>query len=297
MIWNNSLVRIANRPFFYKRWAKAGAHYIKDLVNDDFTTINYREFREKYCSSVSFLEFYGVTSAIRSALKSMKFKTQEGKDQEFSVQKLIAATKPTKLVYKILIRKTSTRPQKSQEKWVKDCGLEVVEDLSWRSIYLLPRLCTISTRIRNFQFKFLHRRIATNTFLFKVGISDTALCYLCKTDKETLIHLFWECSVMKTFWERVQGFFVSIHLIPASHVLDIYECLGFKGKKDDILVSHCLLLARYYIYCCKFKNVSPSIREYAQQLKYNLETEKQISTVTDSQNKFQKKWHKILHAL
>ena len=64
MIWNNSLVRNANRPFFYKRLAKAGAHYIKDLVNDDFTTINYRELREKYCSSVSFLEFYGVTSAM-----------------------------------------------------------------------------------------------------------------------------------------------------------------------------------------------------------------------------------------
>ena len=89
--------------------------------------------------------------------------------------------------------------------------------------------------------------------------------YLCKTDKETLIHLFWECSVTKTFWARVHCFFVSIHLIPASHVLDIYECLGFRGEKDDILVSHCLLLARYYICRCKFKNISPSIREYAQQ--------------------------------
>ena len=137
--------------FCYKRLGQSWCtHYIKDLVNDDFTTINYRELREKYCSSVSFLEFYGVDLGhVRSALKSMKLKTQEGKDQEFSVQKLIAATKPTKLVYKILIRKNSTRPQKSQEKWVKDCGLEVVEDLSWRSIYLLPRLCTISTRIRN----------------------------------------------------------------------------------------------------------------------------------------------------
>ena len=64
--------------------------------------------------------------------------------------------------------------------------------------------------------------------------------------------------------------FVSIHLIPALHVLDMYECLGFKGEKD-------LLLARYYIYCCKFKNISPSISEYAQQLKYNLEIEKQTS--------------------
>ena len=81
------------------------------------------------------------------------------------------------------------------------------------------------------------------------------------------------------------SFFVSIYLIPASHVLDIYECLGFRGEKDDILVSHCLLLARYYIYCCKFKNISPSIREYAQQLKSNLEIEKQLSIVTDSQSK------------
>ena len=81
------------------------------------------------------------------------------------------------------------------------------------------------------------------------------------------------------------SFFVSIYLIPASHVLDIYECLGFRGEKDEILVSHCLVLARYYIYCCKFKNISPSIREYAQQLKYNLEIEKQLSIVTDSQSK------------
>ena len=190
-----------------------------------------------------------------------------------------------------------TSPRKGQEKWVMGCDLEVLEDLSWRSIYLLPRLCTLITEIRNSQFKFIHRSIATNSSLFKIEILRTALCYLCKTDKETLIHLFWECSVTKTFWARVHCFFVSIHLIPASHVLDIYECLGFRGEKDDILVSHCLLLARYYIYCCKFKNISPSIREYAQQLKYNLEIEKQISIVTDSQNKFQQKWKKILHAL
>ena len=74
----------------------------------------------------------------------------------------------------------------------------------------------------------------------------------------------------ENLWGRVHCFFVAIHLIPASHVLDIYECLGFSGEKDDILVSHCLLVARYYIYCCKFKNITSSIREYAQQLKYNL---------------------------
>jgi len=95
----------------------------------------------------------------------------------------------------------------------------------------------------------------------------------------------------------VKGFFVSIHLIPASHVLDIYECLGFGGEYDDVLLNHWLLLARYYIYCCKFKNVSPCIGEYMQQLKFNFEIEKQVSMVTGSEKKFQQRWYKILQAL
>ena len=100
IIWNNSLVRIADRPFFfYKHWAEAGVQNIKDLVNDDFKVITYGEFREKYCLSASFLEFYGVTTAIRGAMKSLKLKTPDGKDQGFSVQKQIAATKPTKLAH------------------------------------------------------------------------------------------------------------------------------------------------------------------------------------------------------
>ena len=109
----------------------------------------------------------------------------------------------------------------------------------------------------------------------KLNEMDQKKCEGLLTEKECLE------THTSTLWGRVHHFFVSIYLIPASPVLDIYECLSFRGKKDYILVSHCLLLARYYIYCCKFKNMSPSIREYAQQLKCNLEIEKQISIVTD----------------
>ena len=55
IIWNNSSVRIAKRPFFYKHWAKAGVQNIKDLANNDFKVITYGELREKYCLSASFL--------------------------------------------------------------------------------------------------------------------------------------------------------------------------------------------------------------------------------------------------
>ena len=92
LIWNNSLVRIAGKAVFYKNWAKAEVKNIKDLMNDDYEVITYRNFKEKYCFPVSFLEFYGVSSAIRSVM----MKSQSENDQGSSVQKLIAATKPTK---------------------------------------------------------------------------------------------------------------------------------------------------------------------------------------------------------
>ena len=67
MIWNNSLVRIANRPIFFKHWAEAAIKNIKDLVNDDLMVITWRDFRKTFCLCASFLEFYGVSSALRSA--------------------------------------------------------------------------------------------------------------------------------------------------------------------------------------------------------------------------------------
>ena len=51
-------------------------------------------------------------------MKSLRLKTPDGMDQEFSVEKLIAATKSTKLAHKILIqKKNSTSPRKGLEKW------------------------------------------------------------------------------------------------------------------------------------------------------------------------------------
>ena len=74
-------------------------------MNDEYEVITYRNLKEKYCFHASFLEFYGVASAIRSAMKTLKMKSQSENDQGISVQKLFVVTKPTKLAYEILINK------------------------------------------------------------------------------------------------------------------------------------------------------------------------------------------------
>ena len=72
--------RIVDKAIFYKNWAKAGVKNIKDLMNDEYEVTTYRKFKGKYCFPVSFLEFYGVASATRSAMKSLKMKSQSESD-------------------------------------------------------------------------------------------------------------------------------------------------------------------------------------------------------------------------
>ena len=53
------------------------------------------------------------------------------------------------------------------------------DDLNWKEIYSLPYQIALDTKSREFQYKLLHRYLATNDFLNKIGISSPPRCSLC----------------------------------------------------------------------------------------------------------------------
>ena len=71
------------------------------------------------------------------------------------------------------------------------------------TFFRLAFKCAIDSKTRNFQFKILHRIIATNDFLYKVDIVDNNLCTFCDLEIETLEHLFYHCNIIKDFWKNV----------------------------------------------------------------------------------------------
>ena len=79
--------------------------------------------------------------------------------------------------------------------------------------------------------------------------------------------------------------------------LHLSGTVGLKGEKSALLFNHCLLLGRFYIYSCKYKNIRPSSIEYVHQLRSNFKIEKHVSVVTGTQNAFEQKWRKMLQAL
>ena len=102
---------------------------------------------------------------------------------------LFSVSNLSKKAYKRLLRKISSTPLKSQDKWLKDCNIDG-KLMNWNSTYTLPFRCTSESKLRVFQFKLLHRRIATNYYLSKISLSSTDICNFCAEKVETLVHLF-----------------------------------------------------------------------------------------------------------
>ena len=64
-IWHNSLIRIENRPFFYKSWFNAGVKEIRDLLDAEQNFISYNAFTAQYNFKTNYIEYYKVVSALK----------------------------------------------------------------------------------------------------------------------------------------------------------------------------------------------------------------------------------------
>ena len=67
--------------------------------------------------------------------------------------------------------------------------------LQWKYIYTLPRITTIDSKLRCFQYKVLHSTYYIPlSKAFFISHTYTPVCSFCNLEDETVIHLFVHCS-------------------------------------------------------------------------------------------------------
>ena len=138
------------------------------------------------------------------------------------------------------------------KKWLKKCNQNDVESINWRDAHQLASKCTKSTRILEFQHKLLHRRIATNDFQTKIGARNNCNpnCSFFNEEQEKLLHLFWSCPKVVSFWHGLTVRLTSLHITPEQYTIDPLVALGLNpdsSKNHQQIIFSCLL-ARNYIW-------------------------------------------------
>ena len=64
----------------------------------------------------------------------------------------------------------------------------------WTGETFFKQQTSKSSKLIDFNFRFLHRRLPTNSYLQKIGVREDGKCTFCRDEKEDLTHLFWKCQ-------------------------------------------------------------------------------------------------------
>ena len=143
---------------------------------------------------------YSLPKKWKSNLDMSKFTEHYEEDVivTFSGVSLSLKECKTKFLTQIFVAKNFTEPK---AKIYFEHLLHSVSQ-NWEDIYTLPFKLTVDTKLRNFQWKLTHNILMTNHKLNKIMPTKVVspLCNFCKQENETIIHLFYECKLVETFW-------------------------------------------------------------------------------------------------
>ena len=207
-LWGNtSLVQLS-----YTYWKQAyplsylvlGRYFLRKWpFGRGFQFLIFDTFKEKFAIKAHFLQYHGVICAISNIKR--KNQCPQMKDAKTDTKSVLSSESFCKLAYKSFLTKSASVPCQSQEKWLADCKSFDFNTTDWGKSYTLAFLCTRESKLRVFQLKLRHGKLATNYFLFKIGIKSNDQCSFCNESPETFLLLFCECPFVKSFWKLVTG--------------------------------------------------------------------------------------------
>ena len=129
--------------------------------------------------------------------------------------------------------------------------------------------------------------------MFIFGKSPSSLCSFCKQADQTILHLSYECNIMKEWWKRLYLFLNDCFHLP--QFLPQTAFFGFFNTYSNnlILENHALLLFKIYLYNSKVK-----LRKLIRIITKVKDIERE-SAANDNKKimLYTKKWHNIENML
>ena len=282
ILFNNKEILVDSKTFFIREWFKKGILSIQDLLHNTGQPMTYQEFTNKYSCKTNFLQYYQVISAIPKHLlakaKSTKPINKElYSDNNLSLQLNESITLylnkiKTSDFYTLLCTKIHTTGHSGPQRWSKDLSLD--ED-KWEKIFTSLKTVCRETKLKEFQYKLIHRIVVTKKELYRYRIKEDDECIYCG-EKDSINHTFRDCHFVKIFIQRVINWFNienKINFNPSSEER-LFGILSDLHEK--VLVrkfNYTMLFMRYYIYANKLHNKPILLQDFVGKMiiKYRIE--------------------------
>ena len=159
--------------------------------------------------------------------------------------------------------------------------------IEWSKIFARIYNCTISSRLQECQFKYLHNILVNKYLLYKWKLLDSNLCRMCEKEVETTDHMIWECASVKLCWNEFEV------LIENKFKLLVSKCDVYLGGENG-LFSLLSSLAKKYVYVTVKQEKTPIFQNYINIITYTRRIEEFISVKNNKFYPFCEIWQPLL---
>ena len=295
-LWFNSFIRVDNKIIFRRNLFESGVIFVKDICDENGTFLGYNDVINRF-GYIPCMQYNSLISAIPQIWKNVIKKDFNANTAEPSDERLnsfLQIKKPTKFCYNQFVKIHCTPISiTNQEKWQKDLERNLGTHITWNSRFSLINKSSIDNNLRNFQYKFLHRIVSTNEFLYKIGVKSSPMCNFCDIHTQTMVHLFLKCTIVESFWKDVNEWLTQKEI--GNEYLSYSDiCFGVIRSKDASLINTIILKAKKYIFLCNYWSKKPSFQRFMNELIRLEKIERCIAYKRNVMTIHTKKWHSFL---
>ena len=290
IIWNNQFIRVNKSSVFFSGWNKAGIEKLSSLFdNESNTLLTFTTFKQKYNVKSNFLQYYSLLSAIPQEWKTMLKQECFIPSTEYvplSIEKLTCKT-----IYNTLLNHQHFPPPTAEKRLV-EYGFNSQER---QKIYSLPFRVTNEVKLSVFQYKIVHNILYTNKILHKMKKKQQPDCPYCHGIDQTPLHLFVECSIANSFWNKFTNWYNATcgGNITLEQNEIIYGVLRYTSS--CLTLNHLIIIGKYFLYIKGVHDEKrPQFTDFVTLVNEKIELEKYIAITTNKLLSFTKKWSNFL---
>ena len=243
-VLHNDRIKIGNKVISYTQYIGKGVYNIANFVGNTGKLLTFTEFRNKYGIYMDFVTYSGLILSHAHTPKKIKFfflKIKKSINRKTKIQVddsspsnttvalriIYSITKVTKAYYNIL-NDSDCNPNYCAKR-TKKSYCNVCRKSCFLKIHKIDDI-----KLKWLQMRIVHRVIATNVVLKKMGIINCEQCTFCD-EKDSIEHFLWQCYFTRRFWRLLEN------LISTS----CETACNIKITENLVLLTAQLLLTKY----------------------------------------------------
>ena len=282
VIWYNSNIKIGGSPVFWRNCYEKGLKWVSQLfVNGEWIS------QEKVKNQ------YGLQEMRFNSLKAALPKTWKNSANLLAATCKFDVLKNRKDIASYAYGQLENRPNLEHKfaKWEKIFQEENIDGIgSYYHCFKRLYAMTNHPKVRSFYYRLLHHSLVLNSHLYRWGMREDNNCSFCKSHKETVEHLLFQCDITTEFWHKVDRFIqnkFNAHL--SLNMKDVIWCT--QNDESKSIVNSINLMANQFLYASRCKGKLLNFYEFEANVVRICSIEKFIALKNNNITKHNAKWN------